>query len=145
MEHRWTQLVITLFWLATMTWLTVEKILPPMRRGDPPSFRSVYGNLDASAQPLGWTVTWNGSPIGWATSQATHPTAGMTEINSHVHLATTPDPVSAKAYLRRDLYSGVTAVRDMAGDARLLAGNFAGTFGGGAQRHQRPAIGQHEG
>ena len=42
-------------------------------------------------------------------------------INSHVHLATTPDPVSAKAYLRRDLYSGVTAVRDMAGDARLLA------------------------
>ena len=41
-------------------------------------------------------------------------------INSHVHLATQANPSAAKAYLRRELYSGVTAVRDMAGDARLL-------------------------
>ena len=41
-------------------------------------------------------------------------------INSHVHLATLAKPSAAKAYLRRELYSGVTAVRDMAGDARLL-------------------------
>ena len=41
-------------------------------------------------------------------------------INSHVHLATTADPADAKAYLRRDIYSGVTTVRDMAGDTRLL-------------------------
>ena len=42
-------------------------------------------------------------------------------INSHVHVATEADPAAARAYLRRELYSGVTAVRDMAGDARLLA------------------------
>lgn len=42
-------------------------------------------------------------------------------INTHVHLATDPHPVLARAYLRRELFSGVTAVRDMAGDARLLA------------------------
>jgi imidazolonepropionase-like amidohydrolase len=42
-------------------------------------------------------------------------------INTHVHLATSADPAAAKAYLRREIYSGVTAVRDMAGDARLLA------------------------
>jgi imidazolonepropionase-like amidohydrolase len=41
-------------------------------------------------------------------------------INSHVHLATLAKPSAAKAYLRRELYSGVTVVRDMAGDARLL-------------------------
>ncbi|MGH9643608.1 MAG: amidohydrolase family protein [Terriglobales bacterium] len=41
-------------------------------------------------------------------------------INSHVHLATTANPSAAKAYLLRELYSGVTAVRDMAGDVRLL-------------------------
>jgi imidazolonepropionase-like amidohydrolase len=41
-------------------------------------------------------------------------------INSHVHLASPPLPEIARAYLRRELYSGVTAVRDMAGDARLL-------------------------
>ncbi len=41
-------------------------------------------------------------------------------INTHVHLASPPLPQVARAYLRRELYSGVTAVRDMAGDARLL-------------------------
>jgi imidazolonepropionase-like amidohydrolase len=41
-------------------------------------------------------------------------------INSHVHLATSANPPAAKAYLLRELYSGVTAVRDMAGDVRLL-------------------------
>jgi imidazolonepropionase-like amidohydrolase len=42
-------------------------------------------------------------------------------INSHVHLATSPNRPLAEAYLRRDVYSGITAVRDMAGDARALA------------------------
>ncbi len=42
-------------------------------------------------------------------------------INTHVHLATLADPPVARAYLRRELYSGVTSVRDMAGDTRLLA------------------------
>ncbi len=42
-------------------------------------------------------------------------------VNSHVHTATLAVPAFAKAYLRRELYSGVTIVRDMAGDARLLS------------------------
>jgi imidazolonepropionase-like amidohydrolase len=41
-------------------------------------------------------------------------------INTHVHLATSAKPAAARAFLRREIYSGVTAVRDMAGDARLL-------------------------
>lgn len=42
-------------------------------------------------------------------------------INTHVHIATWPNLPFAQALLRRDIYSGVTAVRDMAGDARELA------------------------
>ena len=42
-------------------------------------------------------------------------------INSHEHLATEPNRRWAEAMMRRDLYGGVTAVRDMAGDARQLA------------------------
>jgi imidazolonepropionase-like amidohydrolase len=42
-------------------------------------------------------------------------------IDSHVHLATAPNRRYAEALLRRYVYGGVTAVRDMAGDARLLA------------------------
>jgi imidazolonepropionase-like amidohydrolase len=41
-------------------------------------------------------------------------------INTHVHLATEADPQAARTYLRRELFSGVTTVRDMAGDSRLL-------------------------
>ncbi len=39
-------------------------------------------------------------------------------IDSHVHLATPPDRARAEAILRRNLYGGVTAVRDMADDLR---------------------------
>ncbi|MDY0745672.1 amidohydrolase family protein [Paucibacter sp. R3-3] len=41
-------------------------------------------------------------------------------IDSHVHLATPPNRRQAEAILRRDLYGGVTAVRDMADDLRAV-------------------------
>jgi imidazolonepropionase-like amidohydrolase len=42
-------------------------------------------------------------------------------VNSHEHLATPPDRPYAEAQMRRDLYGGVTTVRDMADDLRQLA------------------------
>jgi imidazolonepropionase-like amidohydrolase len=42
-------------------------------------------------------------------------------IDSHVHLATPPNAKQAQAVLRRNLYGGVTAVRDMADDLRSIA------------------------
>jgi len=42
-------------------------------------------------------------------------------IDSHVHYATSPNRVYAEAQLKRNVYGGVTGVRDMAGDARELA------------------------
>ena len=42
-------------------------------------------------------------------------------INSHEHLATPPDRRFAEAMMRRDIYSGVTAVRAMGDDARAVA------------------------
>lgn len=42
-------------------------------------------------------------------------------IDTHVHMATLPNDKTAKALLRRQIYSGVTSVRDMAGDGRALA------------------------
>lgn len=41
-------------------------------------------------------------------------------VDSHVHLATPPNRRQAEAVLRRDLYGGVTTVRDMADDMRAL-------------------------
>lgn len=42
-------------------------------------------------------------------------------IDSHVHLATPPNRARAQAILRRQVYGGVTAVRDMADDLRAVA------------------------
>jgi hypothetical protein len=42
-------------------------------------------------------------------------------IDSHEHLATPPNRRRAEANMRRDLYGGVTAVRDMADDLRSVA------------------------
>jgi len=42
-------------------------------------------------------------------------------IDSHEHLATPPNRAFAQAHLLRDLYSGVTAIRDMADDLRNVA------------------------
>ncbi|GJG85027.1 hypothetical protein tb265_02080 [Gemmatimonadetes bacterium T265] len=41
-------------------------------------------------------------------------------IDAHVHLATPPNRRQAEAVLRRDVYGGVTAVRDMADDLRAV-------------------------
>jgi imidazolonepropionase-like amidohydrolase len=47
-------------------------------------------------------------------------------IDSHVHMATDPSGIDNRSHtlevLRQMLYSGITTVRDMAGDARILAG-----------------------
>jgi imidazolonepropionase-like amidohydrolase len=42
-------------------------------------------------------------------------------IDTHVHVATPPNRVQAEAVLRRNLYGGVTQVRDMADDLRSVA------------------------
>ena len=42
-------------------------------------------------------------------------------IDTHVHLATLPNHAWAEAVLYRQVYAGVTGVRDMAGDVRALA------------------------
>ncbi|HEV8407123.1 MAG TPA: hydrolase, partial [Sphingomicrobium sp.] len=42
-------------------------------------------------------------------------------IDSHQHFATPPDRPEAEARLKRDIYSGITATRDMADDLRLMA------------------------
>jgi imidazolonepropionase-like amidohydrolase len=42
-------------------------------------------------------------------------------IDSHVHISVRPSRAFAEANLRRDLYGGITAERDMGGDSRLVA------------------------
>jgi imidazolonepropionase-like amidohydrolase len=107
----------------------------------PPSTTTVYTHLtliDGTGAPAArdMAIVVEGESIKSvlpASALAAHPVAGATVvdltgkfalpglIDTHQHLGTLPHREAAEAQLRRMLYGGITAVRDMAGDARFLA------------------------
>lgn len=73
MGARWFNVVVVVFWLSTMTWLLVSKVLPPLRAGQPPVYREL--SADRSAAPVAWEILWNQKSVGWAASR-TDPAPG---------------------------------------------------------------------
>ncbi|UNK56639.1 amidohydrolase family protein [Pseudoxanthomonas daejeonensis] len=99
--------------------------------------RTLYRNavlIDGTGAPArpGTSILVEGERIAAVMPDAQARTAGATVvdlrgryvvpglIDTHVHLATPPDAAEAKKNLRRQLYSGVTAVRSMADDVRSV-------------------------
>lgn len=117
MEHRWTKGIVVLFWMATMTWLVVEKVLPPLERGSPPTFHSAYGELDPRAAPIGWTVEWNDRPIGWAASRVLRPSSGLFEVHSRVHFVRWPLEEMVPVWMRAVLRDAVSSFGGLEMDA----------------------------
>ena len=74
MANRWFSSVIVLFWLATMTWLVQSKVLPPLKRGDPPGYQAMYSEVPGE-MTVGWDLTLNGKPLGWALNRVSAPDA----------------------------------------------------------------------
>ena len=81
--------IVVLFWLATMSWLVVAKIVPPMRVGEPPSYRSI---LDESVRqpPVCWNIRLEDKSIGWAANKIERRDDGITELHSRVYLRNLP-------------------------------------------------------
>jgi hypothetical protein len=117
MEHRWMKGVVVLFWMVTMTWLVVEKVLPPLERGDPPTFHSAWGSLDPHAPPVGWFVDWNGRRIGWAASRILQPSSGLLEIYSRVHFSRWPLEDLVPVWMRTVLHEAVSSLGGLEMDA----------------------------
>jgi len=67
MGARWFNVVVVVFWLATMTWLLVSKVLPPLRAGQPPVYREL--TADRASSPTAWEILWNQRSVGWAASR----------------------------------------------------------------------------
>ena len=82
--------IVILFWLATMTWLVVVKVVPPLRVGEPPSYSSILKNQDQVERPTCWSVRLNDQPIGWAATKAVRREDGITELFSRVYLRDLP-------------------------------------------------------
>ena len=89
MYSRWYSVAVVLLWLATMTWLITQKVLPALLVGEPPNYRTI---LEAGRDDLvvGWRMTWDGRPLGWALNTRTPLPQGMTEVQSRIHFTELP-------------------------------------------------------
>ena len=91
MGHRVFNAVVVVFWLSTMTWLIVAKVLPPLQVGDPPNYRSVYAvDSQAKPEPVCWDMLWNDRRMGWAKTTVYRTHSGVTEVRSLVHFSHVP-------------------------------------------------------
>ncbi len=86
----WTfNVVVTLFWLATMGWLVVAKILPPLRVGEPPNYTAILDDA-GDDPPSCWTIQMHGRTIGWAANKLVRRKEGVSEFYSWVYLGELP-------------------------------------------------------
>ena len=69
--------VVVLFWIGTMSWLVVAKVLPPLRVGDPPNYRSILSQSKLHPSVC-WSIHLNEAPVGWAASRIVRTSGGNT-------------------------------------------------------------------
>jgi hypothetical protein len=81
--------VVVLFWCATMTWLLVAKVLPPMRVGEPPGYLAIVQESEQD-KPVCWAISLRERTIGWAANRLVRRKEGMAELSSRVYLAELP-------------------------------------------------------
>lgn len=89
MGSRAFQIAIVLFWMVSMTWLVIAKLLPPLLVGEPPTYRSTMPPAD---EVIAWHIYWNDDkkPLGWAATKAIEAEGGMNEIRNRVVLEELP-------------------------------------------------------
>ncbi len=94
--------IVVLFWLATMTWLVVAKVLPPLRVGEPPSYQAILE--ESRRQPVAcWSIYIDSRPIGWAASRLVRRKDNIAELHSRVYLAKLPLDELAPGWLNKVL------------------------------------------
>ena len=88
MGSRAFNILVLVFWLTTMSWLTVVKILPSLQRGEPPDYRAILqASEDDQDQVVGWRITWNGEPLGWAITKAEKHSEHISSVSSRLFLS----------------------------------------------------------
>jgi hypothetical protein len=89
MGNHQSNLVVVLFWCATMTWLVVAKIVPPLRVGEPPSYAKIL-QQSGDEPPVGWQIQFDNRTIGWAANKLVRRKDGITDLYSRVYLGKLP-------------------------------------------------------
>jgi hypothetical protein len=88
MSNRWFTLVIVLFWLASMSWLIAEKVVPPLLVGERPS--DVAEEVQPARTPVAWQLLLNDQPLGWASTDTVERPDRVVELRNRVHLDRLP-------------------------------------------------------
>jgi hypothetical protein len=85
MHGRWFNSGVVLLWLATMSWLVKEKVLPPLLVGEPPNLSKIVKAQELDP-PVGWRILCNDRRFGWALSDAKLQPNDLTDIRGRVHI-----------------------------------------------------------
>lgn len=131
MLHRpWLAPIIVAFWCVTTGWLLVAKVAPALRPGSPPGYQALYAS-GSRLVPVAWTVHWNGSPLGWALTEARRPAAGGMQVDSRLHFDRLPIdevlPAWAGLLVQRTLGQQASTAFDAVGHLEIdAAGRLRG-------------------
>ena len=90
--------VVVVFWMATMSWLVIDKVWPTLRVGEPPNYSTILGRDDKDP-PVCWAIRWNDRTTGWAASHVVRRNDGMSEMHSRVFIAHLPIDQLAPGWL----------------------------------------------
>lgn len=85
----WLAPIVVGFWCVTSGWLLVSKVLPTLQGGAPPGYQALYAS-GSRLLPVGWTVHWNGNPLGWAVTDSRREEDGSVTVRSHLHFDRLP-------------------------------------------------------
>ncbi len=104
---------IVVFWVAAMSWLVAEKILPPFYTGDPPITGTIHQD-----RPVAWQIHIDNRECGTAVLQAIDSGDGTHEVHSCLEIGRLPRPAAVPLWIA----PFVTALDSMSLDMRTRIG-----------------------
>ncbi len=116
----WFNLAVVALWLTSMGWLVKEKVLPPLLLGDPPDYRTVV-KARREEERVGWAMTWNDRPLGWAITLTKPLPHDLTEFRTRVHFDRLPIDDQIAKWSRSWLGTGDELKQEIHLDADNLA------------------------
>lgn len=87
MASRWFNVATVLLWLASMSWLLIAKVLPPLLVGEPPTYQQIISQPD---ERVTWSIRWDDEPVGSATSWTDRGIGDVIQMHSDVRLERIP-------------------------------------------------------
>lgn len=85
LSHRMLNIAVTLLWIAMMSWLVSAKIVPDWIIGEPPDYQRII-EAQGREPVVGWVLSCDGHPLGWALSETRVSIEGPVEIESCVRI-----------------------------------------------------------